>query len=118
MDKRASALMNVQPSLFKGEITFPGKETEQGVEIYIRVTSRASQSKVGEVVKNAQGQPQLRIHVSAPPVDNQANQAIIELISKHFKVPKSQIAITGGQTARDKRLMLNGCRLEQLLRAL
>lgn len=38
----------------------------------------------------------LEVSVRAPPVDGQANERIIELLSKHLGVPKSSISLVGG----------------------
>jgi uncharacterized protein (TIGR00251 family) len=42
------------------------------------------------------------VRVKAMPQDGKANEAVIELIAKHFKVPKSVVKIVSGQTGRNK----------------
>ena len=48
-----------------------------------------------------------RARLTAPPVDGKANEALIELLSKEFGIPKSKIEITKGQTSRNKTVKIN-----------
>lgn len=64
--------------------------------INVRVIPRAKQNKItidGDV---------LRVHTTAAPVDGAANSGVIKLLAEYFDVPKSQINIVRGETARDK----------------
>jgi uncharacterized protein YggU (UPF0235/DUF167 family) len=47
-----------------------------------------------------------KISVKALPDKNKANIEVINLISKHFDIPKSQISIQTGQTSTKKRIIL------------
>lgn len=40
--------------------------------------------------------------VSVPPEKGKANEKVIELLSKHFKLPKSKIMLVSGETYREK----------------
>ncbi len=44
----------------------------------------------------------LVIYVKEPPQENKANQAVINLLSDYFKVPKSQIFILKGTKSKQK----------------
>lgn len=46
--------------------------------------------------------------LAAPPVEGAANAALIELVAKTFGVAKRDVALTGGETARLKRLSITG----------
>jgi uncharacterized protein len=50
----------------------------------------------------------LQARVTAPPDRGKANEALISLIAKAFGVPKSQVAIVSGETARLKILEIHG----------
>ena len=50
----------------------------------------------------------LRVAVSAAPDKGKANQAIVELLSSVFGVPKSAVELVGGATSRKKRFLLRG----------
>ena len=62
----------------------------------VRVTPHAKQPKVVE--ENGQ----LRVYTNVAPEKGRANDSVIELLAKYFNVPKSQIKIVRGATARDK----------------
>lgn len=44
----------------------------------------------------------LKVKLTAPPVDGEANKKLIELLSKEWRIPKSNIKIIKGQTSRNK----------------
>ncbi|HOX10608.1 MAG TPA: DUF167 domain-containing protein [Candidatus Moranbacteria bacterium] len=67
------------------------------MRIYIKVTPRASKN---EVTKISEGE--YKVKLTAPPVDGQANKALLEILAKHFNVAKSNINIVGGKTAKTK----------------
>jgi uncharacterized protein (TIGR00251 family) len=49
-----------------------------------------------------------KVYVSAPAVDGKANKALIEVLAKHFQVPKSQIEIIKGLKSRRKTINISG----------
>lgn len=50
---------------------------------------------------------EIKIAITAPPVDGQANSHLIKFLSKQFKVAKSQISIEKGETGRHKQVRIN-----------
>lgn len=96
--------MSKQLSLFPSEKIFPGRETEKGVEIFLKVTPKAAKTRVGEVLST--NPPMLRVYVTAAPVDDAANEAVIKLMSDFLSVPKSHIHIVRGAHHREKRLLI------------
>lgn len=44
----------------------------------------------------------LKVYLTAPPLDGRANEALIELLSRHFSVRRSAISIIKGLKSRDK----------------
>ena len=63
----------------------------------ITVKSGSSQEKI---VETAPGE--LTIYLRAKPHGGEANAALIKLLSKHFNVPKTTIAITRGAKSHKK----------------
>jgi uncharacterized protein (TIGR00251 family) len=57
-------------------------------------------SKVQKIEEDADGS--LIVYLKSPPVDGKANQELIELLSKKFDVPKSDITIKSGLSSRQK----------------
>ncbi|EKD55978.1 MAG: hypothetical protein ACD_58C00324G0010 [uncultured bacterium] len=42
------------------------------------------------------------IDIAAKPIKGKANEALIKLLAKHLKIPKSQILIIKGQRSKNK----------------
>lgn len=49
----------------------------------------------------------LKVNVPAPPQKGQANAALIDLLARHFNLPKSRIKIISGHTSRIKRIEID-----------
>lgn len=49
---------------------------------------------------------ELKITITAPPVDGKANAHLIKFLAKQFKVAKSAITIEAGELSRHKRLRI------------
>jgi uncharacterized protein (TIGR00251 family) len=95
-----------QLKLFDFPIPLPIRETNKGIELFVKVTPKAAKNRIGEIKEESTGHYALKIYVTSPPENNQANQAVIELIGKQFKIPKSLINIISGGTSRHKTLLL------------
>jgi uncharacterized protein (TIGR00251 family) len=67
----------------------------------VRATIKPNSSK-GPLVE-ALDDGTLQLYVRAPAVEGKANKAAIELLAKHFGVPKSAVRLTAGATSRFKR---------------
>ena len=60
----------------------------------------------------------LHARVSSPPVDGEANRALVVLLSRSLDVPKSHFAFVSGETSREKVLRVEGVSAEELERRL
>ena len=47
----------------------------------------------------------IKVKVTAQPIENKANKALIEVLSKRFKIPKSNIEILKGETSKEKTVL-------------
>ena len=56
----------------------------------------------------------LRVRVTAPPSDGEANQAVIELLARSLDLPRSAIALVHGAAGRDKRIRVSGRSIEEM----
>ena len=77
------------------------KDTENGLVIQIRIVPNSSKNEIileEEFVK---------VKITAQPVENKANNALVEFLSKQFKVPKTSIEILKGHTSKDKTLLFS-----------
>lgn len=79
-----------------------------GVRLFVRLTPKASRNAIGDVVADADGQQWLKVSVTAVPENGKANQALIKLLAKSAKCPKSSVRIVSGQTDRTKTLLIDG----------
>ena len=50
----------------------------------------------------------VKIRVSAPPVDDKANEAVRKLMAKSLKVHRSRVALVKGSRSRDKVFEISG----------
>jgi len=55
----------------------------------------------------AQGDGSWLAQVAAPPVDGQANDALIALVAHHFAVRRTQVHIKTGSSGRLKRVQID-----------
>ena len=74
-----------------------------GITLAIKLQPRASQNEIGE----ANG-PELRIKVTAPPVDAAANEALLRLLADALECPRGNVELIRGQTARHKVIKVHG----------
>jgi uncharacterized protein (TIGR00251 family) len=77
--------------------------TPLGVRIGIRVMPRAPRTAV-EGIRDGR----LVIRVTAPPVDDAANEAVIAALATALDVPRRAIRIVTGATARNKTIEIAG----------
>ncbi len=54
------------------------------------------------------GRTALAVRVSAPPEGGKANAALVKLLAKTWKLPKSAITIAAGHGGRQKSLLIAG----------
>ncbi|SEM91731.1 hypothetical protein SAMN05192583_1513 [Sphingomonas gellani] len=73
--------------------------------IAVRVTPRGGRDALGA---GGEGAGHFAARLSAPPVDGAANTALVALVAKAFGVPRRDVSIEAGTTARLKRLHLSG----------
>ncbi len=75
-------------------------ETADGLIIKVKIVPNSSKNDLileDEFIK---------VKVTAQPIENKANKALIEFLSKKFKIPKTSIEIVKGETSKDKTLLL------------
>lgn len=63
----------------------------------VKVKPGSSQEKIIE----SDGD-ELTVYLRAKPHDGEANEVLMKLLSKHFKIPKTNIKITHGAKSRSK----------------
>lgn len=69
----------------------------------VRLTPRAARDDVDGVVDGV-----LRVRVTAPPVDGAANVALLRLLADRLGVPRRDLRIVSGDSARQKVVAADG----------
>ena len=80
-----------------------------GVELDLVVQPRASRS----VLVGVHG-GRLKVSLAAPPVDGEANAALVELLSSLLSVPKRAVLLLRGESGRRKTVVIEGADVEAL----
>ena len=81
-----------------------------GVLLSVKLQPRASSNEIGEAMGN-----ELRIKVTAPPVDAAANEALLRLLAETLDCPRNRVELVRGHTSRHKTIKLYGCSAETLI---
>lgn len=81
-----------------------------GILLSIKVQPRASTNEIGEPLG-----AELRVKVTAPPVDAAANEALVRLLAQTLDCPRNRIELVRGHTSRHKTVKLYGLRAEDVL---
>jgi len=74
----------------------------------VRVTPRGGRDAVEGWVRDDAGRAVLKVRVAAAAADGAANAAVVALLAKALSRPKSAFTLVSGQTARVKRIAVDG----------
>lgn len=74
----------------------------------VRLTPRGGRDQIDGWAKDPAGRLFLKIRVSAPPVEGEANSALEKLLAKRLGLPKSGVTVVSGSTARLKQVEVGG----------
>ena len=79
------------------------REEAGAVLVDVLVQPRASQVRLGPV-----RQDRLVVAVTAPPVDGEANRAVVEALARALGVPRTSVEVVRGDTSRRKTVRVRG----------
>lgn len=68
-----------------------------GATLAIKLQPRAGRTEIGDL-----SGAELRIKVTAPPVDSAANEALVRLLAATLDCPRGHVQLIRGQTSRNK----------------
>lgn len=74
-----------------------------GVRVHLFIQPKSSKN---EVVGPHNGE--IKIKITAPPIDGRANEGLIEFLSDYFDIPKRSVLLVKGETGRHKTVDLLG----------
>jgi uncharacterized protein (TIGR00251 family) len=86
----------------------PFREGKDCLLVDLRLQPGASRAKVDGVVVLDDGAAVLKLRVTEPPEGGKANAALIKLLAKAWKMPKSALSLVAGHTDRRKTLAVEG----------
>jgi len=79
------------------------REDAGAVLVDVLVQPRAARARLGPV-----RQDRLVVAVTAPPVDGEANRAVVEALARALGVPKTSVEVVRGDTSRRKTVRVRG----------
>ena len=85
------------------------------MRVAVRLTPRARRERIEGIAGGM-----LRVLVTAPPAENQANDALLRLLAREWRVPRRDLSIVAGGKSRNKSVHIVGdpTALVQRLKAL
>jgi uncharacterized protein len=85
------------------------REHGETVSLRVRVQPRASRDTVAGEWDGA-----LKVRLTAPPVDDRANEALCRLLAERLNVSRAAVRITGGAHSRTKQVEICGVTAAQI----
>lgn len=77
--------------------------TKGGVKLHLFIQPRSSKNEIVGIHNDL-----IKIKLTAPPVDGEANEALIAFLAKVFAVPKRDVILLKGATGRNKTVEILG----------
>lgn len=85
------------------------REEPDGVTLFIKAQPRANKNEIVGVHG-----PELRVKVTAPPVDSAANEALVRFLAEALGLPRNQVQLTRGAAARHKAVKVCGLKADEV----
>ncbi len=83
--------------------------SDGAIDLDVQAVPRASRDAIGKPHGD-----RLKLHVKAPPVDGEANAAIVKLLAKTLGLPRDAVELVSGQTGKRKTVRITGLALAEL----
>ena len=78
-------------------------KSEEKIFLSVHIQPNASKNEVSGMINEM-----VKIKITAPPVDNKANNECLEFLSNILHIPKSKLQIHKGQKTRSKIIQITG----------
>lgn len=88
--------------------SLPFRLTDSGIELFLRVTPKSARAGLAGLHQGADGKVSLQVKVTAQPEKGKANEAVIDVLAEHFRLPRKVFTITAGETSRLKTVHIAG----------
>jgi uncharacterized protein len=80
----------------------------EGVRVAIRLSPRARADRLQGLVTVAKGGQSIKVSVMAPPQEGRANEALLQLLSRAWRLPRRSLALVAGAASRNKTVSIAG----------
>ena len=81
-----------------------------GARLHLFIQPKSSKN---QIIGSHNGE--LKVKITAPPVDGRANEALIEFLSDYFNIPKRSVILVKGETGRHKVVDLLNIEYDQVV---
>ncbi|HWP98035.1 MAG TPA: DUF167 domain-containing protein [Syntrophomonadaceae bacterium] len=88
-------------------------EGKNSLRMEVKVQPKASRNQILGEWEGA-----LKVRLTAPPVEGEANQALLTFLAAELHISRRNISILRGESSRQKLLQIEGIRKEELLERL
>jgi uncharacterized protein len=85
-------------------------ENEGVIRFLVRVQPRASRDAIAGEIAGA-----LKIRLTAPPLDNRANESLRRFLAAQLNIPISAVRIAAGERSRTKTIEIQGVERARIL---
>lgn len=76
----------------------------------VKVQPRAPRNEIGEALG-----AELKVKISAPPVDSAANDELVKFLAQTLNVPRSAVQLLRGATSKHKLIAIHGLGIEDVI---
>jgi len=88
-------------------------EKDGKVSFKVKVQPRASKNELAGVLEDA-----VKLRITAPPVDGEANKYVTRFFADLLGVPKTAVTIVSGLTSRTKIVEVSGVKATEVIKLL
>jgi len=79
------------------------REHPDGVTLAVKVQPRAARNRIGQLQE-----AELKISVTAPPVEDAANEALLRFLAETLDCPRGRVQLLRGRASRHKTIFVQG----------
>ena len=84
----------------------PWRNEAGGLVLSVRLTPKGGRDAIEGIEQLANGESVLKVRVRAPPMEGEANAALVKLLVRTLGVPARDVRLVAGLSARVKRVRI------------
>jgi uncharacterized protein len=100
------AAVDLYEPILTGRLPF--SRAADGLRLAIRLTPKASAERISGIAEDAAGTVALKVAVMAPPEAGKANDALLRLLARQFRLRRSDLTLAQGAADRRKLVHVAG----------